>query len=203
MRICIATENKGKLVEIQALLAKLPVELVTAAQLGYDLHAVEDGASYTENAHIKAELYASTTGLLCLADDSGLEVAALKGAPGLYSARYHPKPGATDADRRAYLLEQLAGFPQPWKARFNCTVCLYHPDGRFWHTTGVCKGVIIPEQRGDNGFGYDRIFQLENSPLTMAEISDEEKNRISHRARGINAVIPIIERLIVEEQTSA
>jgi XTP/dITP diphosphohydrolase len=196
MKLCIATENKGKLLEITALLAGLDLELVTAGQLGYEIHAEETGLSYTENAHIKAELYARKTGLTCLADDSGLEVAALKGAPGLYSARYHPKPGASDADRRQYLLSNLVAYPQPWKARFNCTVCLYRPDGEFWHTTGVCKGQIIPEERGENGFGYDRIFLVEGTQLTMAELPEEEKNRISHRARAVRAVVPILERLI-------
>lgn len=198
MKICIATENIGKLDEINALLAGIPVELVTARQLGLDIHAVENGLSYTENAHIKAELYAAKTGLLSLADDSGLEVAALKGAPGLYSARYHPDPKATDADRRKYLLSQLANFPQPWKARFNCSICLYQPDGQFWHTTGVCKGFIVPEEHGENGFGYDSIFQVDGTNLTMAELSEPEKNRISHRARAVHAVIPIIERLLAQ-----
>ncbi len=196
MKICIATENPGKVKEMSALLAGLPIELVTADQLGLEIHAKEDGLSFTENAHIKAELYSQKTGLLALADDSGLEVAALRGAPGLYSARFHPAPNATDSDRRTYLLSLLQGYPQPWKARFNCSVCLYDPSGQFWHTTGVCKGLIIPEERGDNGFGYDRIFQVDGTNLTMAELSEDTKNTISHRAKAIRAIIPILERLL-------
>jgi XTP/dITP diphosphohydrolase len=196
MKLVLATENPGKVREFADLLAGLPLELVTAGQLGFELHAQEDGLSFTENAHIKAELYAQKTGLLALADDSGLEVAALRGAPGLFSARFHPSPDATDADRRTYLLSLLQGYPQPWKARFNCSVCLYEPGGQFWHTTGVCKGTIIPDERGENGFGYDRIFQMEGSNLTMAELSDQVKNTISHRAKAVRAIIPVIERLI-------
>jgi XTP/dITP diphosphohydrolase len=196
MKLCIATENPGKVKEMTALLAGLPLELVTAGQLGFDIHAQEDGLSFTENAHIKAELYSQKTGLLALADDSGLEVAALRGAPGLYSARFHPAPDATDADRRTYLLSLLQGYPQPWKARFNCSVCLYDPSGQFWHTTGVCKGSILPEERGEHGFGYDRVFLVEGTNLSMAELSDEVKNTISHRAKAVRAIIPILERLI-------
>lgn len=167
-----------------------------ASDLGLYIHPEENGLSFTENAHIKAEFYARKTGLLSLADDSGLEVAALNGAPGLYSARFHPMPDATDADRRKYLLSVLESYPRPWKARFNCSVCLYQPDGQFWHTTGICKGVIIPEERGDHGFGYDRVFLVDGTSQTMAEMPESEKNQISHRARAINAIIPVIERLI-------
>lgn len=196
MKICIATENKGKLREIQALLSSLPVEPVTAGMLGLQIHAVETGSTYAENAEIKARLYQQTTGLLTLADDSGLEVAALNGAPGLYSARYHPKPDATDADRRQFLLEQLAPYPQPWKARFTCAVCLIHPDGHIWHTAGTCKGRILSQELGENGFGYDPIFEVEGKTLTMAQLEEEEKNRISHRARAVRAMLPVLERLL-------
>jgi XTP/dITP diphosphohydrolase len=199
MKICIATENKGKLEELRSLLSHVPADFVTARQLGYELNAEETGSSYAENAHIKAELYAKRTGLLTLADDTGLEVQALHGAPGLYSARYLPDPAATDADRRHYLVSQLAAFPRPWKARFTCTICLFQPDGQFWYTSGDCMGEIIPEERGENGFGYDQIFLVKNSNKTMAELNLSEKNEISHRARAVKAIIPILERLIRSE----
>jgi XTP/dITP diphosphohydrolase len=196
MKICIATENKGKLEELLSLLSDVPADFITARQLGYELNAEETGSSYAENAHIKAELYSKTTGLLTLADDTGLEVQALHGAPGLFSARYLSDPNATDADRRHFLISQLEAHPSPWKARFTCTICLFQPDGQLWYTSGDCMGEIIPEERGENGFGYDQIFLVKDARKTMAELNLTEKNEISHRARAVRAAIPILERLI-------
>lgn len=195
MKICIATENPGKLEEFLSILNGLPFEFVTARQLGIKLHAEETGNTYRENAQIKAHLYAKRTGLPALADDTGLEVQALQGAPGLHSKRYLPDPGATDADRRKFLISNLQLFPRPWKARFTCTVCVALPDGSEWFTSGECKGEIIPEERGENGFGYDRIFLLQPQGMTMAELSPAQKNTLSHRARAVVAAIPILNRL--------
>jgi XTP/dITP diphosphohydrolase len=119
-------------------------------------------------------------------------VEALGGAPGLYSARYHSKPGATDADRRGFLLKNLCNRPRPWKACFRCCIALANPGGNLEFTEGICDGVIIPEERGTNGFGYDPIFLIEKINKTMAELTLAEKNRISHRARATQAVIPLI-----------
>ncbi len=132
--------------------------------------------TYAENAARKAQAYSIASGIFTLGDDSGLEVDVLNGAPGIYSARYAPQVGATDADRRAYLLQQLSPYPSPWIARFNCTVALASPDGDVHFAHGICPGEIIPEERGVNGFGYDPIFLLTEMGRTMAELTMDEKN---------------------------
>ena len=191
-KLLIATQNQGKLKEIRALLRGLEVELVTPAQLMLALTVDEHGDTYAQNAALKSQAFARLSGLLTLADDSGLEVDALGGAPGVHSARFSPRPGASDADRRALLLERLAGKPHPWTARFRCVVALSAPDGLTRFSEGVCSGEIIPEERGQNGFGYDPIFFIPEVRLTMAELSMEDKNRLSHRARAVLAAQPIL-----------
>jgi XTP/dITP diphosphohydrolase len=189
-KLLLATQNRGKIKEIQALLGDIKVELLIPGDLGVELQIEESGASYAENAALKAWAYAHRTGMLTLADDSGLEVALLEGQPGLRSARYAPQPGADDADRRAYLLERLEGKPRPWLAQFRCVVALADPHGRVRFAEGICPGEIIPQERGSNGFGYDPIFLIPELGLTMAELNMEEKNHISHRARAIQALRP-------------
>ena len=184
-KLLIGTKNPGKFDEIQALLADLEIELISLADIDLDLVVDEIGITYRENAALKAKAYAQASGLITLADDSGLEVDALRGAPGLYSSRYAPQPNATDADRRAHLLTNLAGHPRPWLARFRCVVALATPGGDIHFTEGICPGEIIPEERGQFGFGYDPIFLVENSGQTMAELSMSEKNKLSHRARAV------------------
>jgi XTP/dITP diphosphohydrolase len=184
-RLLVATHNKGKMQEIHALLSDLPIQLVSPQDVGAFLTVEEDGNTYIENATKKAVAYADATGLVSLADDSGLEVGALAGAPGLRSARYIPRADATDADRRAHLLRNLAGRPRPWIARFRAAVAIATPrDGVQW-AEGACAGEIIPEERGTGGFGYDRIFLVEGTGRTMAELQMAEKNVLSHRARAI------------------
>lgn len=195
MKLLIATNNRGKQEEYRALLASLPVDLVFPQETALELEVQESGATYAQNAAIKAEAWAKATGLLTLADDSGLEVEVLGGAPGLYSARYAPLPNATDADRRHYLLSQLRDKPRPWKARFVCTIAVATPEGVLHFAEGVCPGEIIPEERGVNGFGYDPIFYLPDLGLTMAELLPDEKNRLSHRGRATRAVRPILQAL--------
>jgi len=195
-RILVATNNPGKLIEIQDLLIDLDVELLTPAQLGLDLDVVEDGNTYAENAARKALAFLKASGVITLADDSGLEVDALNGAPGLHSARYSTKPGASDADRRAFLLENLQGKQQPWKARFRCVIALATPGGKLNFSEGICPGEVIAEERGHNGFGYDPIFFMPELGLTMAELSREQKNRLSHRARAVIAARPLIQELL-------
>ena len=146
LKLLLATTNPGKLREMLALLDDLPVELLTPQQIGLPLEVAEDGITYAENASRKALAFSRAGGILTLADDSGLEVEALNGEPGLYSARYMPKPGATDADRRAFLLQKLKGLPHPWLARFRCTVALADPQGDVQFTEGMCSGEIIPEE---------------------------------------------------------
>lgn len=196
-RLLIATNNRGKVAEIQALLSGLRLELVTPEQIGLQLEVVEDGQTYAENASRKALAFAQASGLISLADDSGLEVDALNGRPGLHSNRFGPQP-ASDQSRRRYLLEQLAGRPRPWTARFRATLAVACPDGVLQLTEGVCEGEIIAEERGSNGFGYDPLFLIPKMGRTMAELSMDEKNRLSHRARAVQQAIPILRQLFEE-----
>ncbi len=192
-RLLIATTNPGKLLEFRELLGDLPVELVLPER---DLRVVEDGGSYAENAALKARAYAAASGLTALADDSGLEVDALGGAPGLYSARYSPEPDASDADRRALLLANLGGKPRPWTAHFHCSVAIALPDGTLRLSEGKVYGEILPVERGSNGFGYDALFLLAELGRTMAELSGAEKNTLSHRARAVHAALPALKELL-------
>lgn len=205
--ILLATGNPGKLKEIEALLADAPqdwrqrIQLALPQQFGLELEVVEDGASYAENAAKKALAFCQASGLLTLADDSGLEVDALSGQPGIYSARYSPQPGADDAARRALLLQNLKPYPRPWLARFHSTVAIAVPAAvptrqpQVYYAEGRVEGEIIPEERGSNGFGYDPIFLLPELGRTMAELTLAEKNELSHRARAMKAAIPILMQL--------
>ena len=197
--LLIASGNSGKLMEIKAILSAFEGTLVTSKDIDLALKVEETGNTYAKNARLKAFAYLKATGLATLADDSGLEVSALNGAPGIHSARFSPKPNANDADRRVYLLEQLKGLPQPWKAHFHCTAVLALPTGMTYETTGRCDGVIIPQERGTGGFGYDPIFYLPEFSATMAELPSHKKNTISHRARALIALLPMIQSQLASE----
>jgi XTP/dITP diphosphohydrolase len=190
--LLIATNNIGKVDEIKALLRNLDLILVTPSDLGITLEVSEDGQTYAENAAKKAMAFAQASGLIAVGDDSGLEVDALGGQPGLRSHRFNPIPNASDADRRKYLLKRLEGKPRPWTARFRATIAVASPSGEVELATGECEGEIIPEERGSNGFGYDPIFFIPDIGRTMAELEMDEKNRLSHRARAIQNSIPIL-----------
>ena len=179
-RLLIATHNAGKLAELRDLLRDVPYSPVSLSDVGIELDVDETGDTLEENATLKATTYARLSGLPTLADDSGLEVDALGGAPGVHSARY-AGPGATDGDRIAKLLDNLAVHPQPWTARFRCVIAIATPDGDVDLHAGACEGVIISHPRGDNGFGYDPVFYILERNRTMAELTDAEKNTISHR----------------------
>jgi XTP/dITP diphosphohydrolase len=190
-RLLIASNNKGKIKEIKAVLHNLGVELVIPTDIGLELDVEEDGQTYAENATKKALAFSQASGLTALADDTGLEVDALGGKPGLYSNRFGPEPN-TDASRRAFLLQNLTGKPRPWVARFRATVAIASPERDVKLAEGICPGEIIPEERGKGGFGYDPIFLLSSSNKTMAELEMEEKNRLSHRGQAIRNAIPIL-----------
>lgn len=195
MKLLIATHNPGKLREYADLLAGLPLTLISPDDLGVDLDVTESGATYLENARLKATAYSRATGLLTLADDSGLEVDILDGAPGVHSARYAL---GDDADRISALLRALdasEAAQQERSARFRCVIALTDPGGEMWSTAGECAGMIISSPRGSEGFGYDPVFLFPDLGRTMAELQPEEKNRISHRARAALALRPILERL--------
>jgi len=186
-RIVLATSNAGKLREVRALLSDLPCELVGLL----DFHGVdlpEEGDDYVENAVAKAETAARATGLPALADDSGIEVAALSGRPGPHSARYGG--GSLDSPaRNARLLAELEGVPEARRAaRFYCVAALARPGGRTRIATGECRGRILHAPQGAGGFGYDPIFQPEGHAVAMAELPEADKNRLSHRARAFHAL---------------
>jgi XTP/dITP diphosphohydrolase len=195
--LLIATTNPGKLREFQELLPGFP--LVLPKDLGLNLEVAETGATYRENAALKARAFCLASGLPTLADDSGLEVEALGGAPGLHSARYSPLPGAGDADRRALLLANLRGKPRPWTACFHAVVTVAVPKAgepilHFFE--GACPGQIIPQERGTSGFGYDPVFLLPELGLTMAELPRAQKNTLSHRARAVQAALGLLREIV-------
>ena len=194
-KLLIATNNHGKIEELKELLNGSGIAFVTPAEINLQLDVEEDGSNYQENAGKKALAFAQASGLISLADDSGLEVDALDGAPGLYSARYSPKPGAKDKDRRDFLLKNLKNKPRPWMAHFHATIAIATPTGEIEFAEGNCPGEIIPEERGTGGFGYDPIFLLTELGKTMAELEMYEKNRLSHRARAVMNAMPILKKM--------
>lgn len=195
-QLLLATNNRDKIIEIQALLEGIDIRIITPADLGVDIHVDEYADTYAKNAAHKARAFSDATGLVSLADDSGLEVDALGGLPGIHSHRFAPMQGATDADRRSYLLKRLNGSPRPWKAHFHCTVAIYTPSGDTHLVEGDCFGEIIPEERGSQGFGYDPIFFLPQLGLTMAELSLAQKNQVSHRALAIRSAYSFLQQWV-------
>lgn len=183
-KLLIGTLNPGKQDEIRHLLADKNLQIATPQELGLSLTVEETGANYRENAALKALAFSQASGLWALADDTGLEVEALGGAPGLHSARL----ATTTLARRRALLEMLDSHPRPWKATFRSTVALASPEGQLVFGEGTCPGEIVPEARGVGGFGYDPIFLVEGTEKTMAELTIEEKNLISHRAQALDAI---------------
>ena len=190
-RVVVATSNAGKLREIRDLLAPLPVPVVGLDALA-GLRLPPEGDDYTANAVEKARAAAAFAGSPALADDSGLEVEGLGGAPGPHTARYGG-PGLDDAGRVAHLLGELAGREgEARRARFVCAAALATPDGEVVTALGECAGRIVAAPRGEGGFGYDPIFEVDAGGRTLAEVPAEEKNRISHRARAFRALRPAL-----------
>ena len=185
-KIVVGTRNSGKVREIQTALADLPFAVVGLPET--DIPDVEEtGTTFQENAILKARHYCQFTGEYCLADDSGLEVDALDGEPGVYSARYAGLD-ATDAANNEKLLTVLKEVPPSGRtARFRSVLVLAGPDGSLLLVDGVCEGVILDEARGTGGFGYDPLFYMPSQGKTLAEMTIEEKNRISHRGNALNA----------------
>ena len=183
---------------MSSLLSGLPIELVTPAELNQDYQVEEIGNSYLENAAGKARAWAQKCGVATLADDSGLEVDVLDGAPGLYSHRFTGDPHTSDAERRHYLIKRLQDIPRPWLAHFTCVVAIAIPGQELVSVTGNCYGEIIPEERGSNGFGYDPIFLVADTGKTMAELSMQEKNQLSHRAQALRTARPILIDLLLK-----
>lgn len=195
LRILIATHNRGKLREIRRLTAGHDWEFISLTDLPALPEAFEDGRSFAENARKKALHYARHSGLPTLADDSGLEVDALGGAPGVHSARFAGARRDDDANNRK-LLAQLAGLPpQQRTARFRCAMALAHGDEILAETEGCVEGRILPEPRGRGGFGYDPLFLLPKLGRTMAELDPDEKNHLSHRGQALRKMLAELQRL--------
>jgi XTP/dITP diphosphohydrolase len=199
--LLIATTNPGKLHEFSELLAGLPARLISPADLGLDGDVAETGTTYGENARLKAEALTAASGLITLGDDSGLEVAALGGAPGLFSHRY-AGPGATDADRRRKLLDALRHVSPPRAAQFVCALAVCVPGAETKMFEGITPGEIALDERGTGGFGYDPIFYLPDLGATMAELPPELKNQLSHRARAVLAARSYLEALLAGSSAS-
>jgi XTP/dITP diphosphohydrolase len=178
---------------MRVLLQPLGVEIIDVIELETEMRVDEVGKTYAENASLKAGIFAENFQVWTIGDDTGLEVDALDGAPGLRSARLGG-PGGSDADRRKTLLSLLGAHPRPWTARFRCVVALAGPKGGIDLAEGMCEGEIIPDERGDGGFGYDPIFLVRGEGQTMAEISPEEKNRVSHRALAVKTLFPTMKK---------
>jgi XTP/dITP diphosphohydrolase len=196
--LLIATTNQGKLREYAAIFAGLPIELRTLRDAGIVEDVEETGATFAENARLKAEFYVGRSGLPVLADDSGLEVMALGGEPGVMSHRY-AGPDASDDDRNALLLKKLGGVPFHSRlARFVCAIALARPDGTIAEVEGVLSGVIELAPRGSNGFGYDPLFYVLDENATLAELPNERKNQISHRARAVQAAREVLDRWVAD-----
>lgn len=195
MRLLLATHNQGKRREWQALLDGLDVEILLPDEdLGILLDVEETGETYTANALLKARAFAHASGLPTLADDSGLEVDALDGAPGVRSARYTL---GSDKVRYRALLKALEDVPESQRgARFRCVAALVLPDDREFTAEGICEGVIAFNARGEGGFGYDPVFYLVEQDKMMAELSGDEKNRLSHRARAAQGLREILAPLV-------
>jgi len=192
-QLLLASRNPGKCREMRVLLQPLGVEIIDVSELETEVSVDEIGKTYAENASLKARVFAERLRIWTSGADTGREGDSLEGAPGLYSARL-AGPGGSDADRRKALLSLLGEHPRPWTARFRCVVALAGPEGEIDWVEGVCEGEIIPDERGDGGFGYDPIFLVRGVGRTMAEISAEEKNRVSHRALAIKVLFPTLKK---------
>ncbi len=185
MEIVVASKNQGKVAEFEKAFSQLPVKILSLKDFGDIPEAVEDGATFAENARKKAQHYLQYTKKPCLADDSGLEVDALGGAPGVFSARYAGEE-ANDAANNAKLLQQMADVESERRTgRFRCVLALTFPDGRILEADGVVEGRLLMAEKGDGGFGYDPLFFLPELAKTFAELTLSEKNAISHRGQAI------------------
>ena len=193
MKLVLATRNLGKVRELGEMLSdQRKVEILSLRDFSDAPQIVEDGETYQENARKKATQIAEHTGYLTLGDDSGLEVDALNGAPGVHSARYAGE-NASDAQRIEKLLDALKDVPDDQRtARFKCAIAIAEPEGQSKVVVGVCKGKIIRESRGVHGFGYDPVFVPVGYDQTFAELGDEVKNRISHRAKALKMVSKVL-----------
>jgi len=198
MELLIATGNPGKVREYDELFAGLPITCISPAEIGIHLQVDESGTTYAENATIKAVAFARASGRVTLADDSGLEVDALDGRPGVHSARYGG-PGLGDADRWRSLLKELVDISWGERtARFRCVIAVASPEGEVTTVNGTCEGIIAFSAAGEGGFGYDPVFYLPDHGCTMAQLPAGVKNQISHRGRAAEAARPVLLKLAAQ-----
>ncbi len=195
--LLIATHNTGKVQEYAEMLPELNITWLTLDSAGITEDVPETGESFRDNAILKAGAYALQSGLLTLADDSGLEVDALDGRPGVLTARYGG-PGLSSEERYRLLLAEMAAIPPDRRtARFRCVIALAAPDGSILGTAdGTCEGAIAIEPSGTGGFGYDPVFLLPERGMTMAQLSADEKHRISHRGQALRAITPLLRQTL-------
>lgn len=194
--VLVATHNRGKIAEYKEMMHDLAVDWLGLADVGVMFEVKETGETFEENAILKAEAYAAETGLLTLADDSGLEVDALNGAPGVLTARYGGGE-LTSKERYELLVRNLADVP--WEkrtARFRCVIAIHSKERLIGTAEGSCEGMIAFEPAGEGGFGYDPVFYLPDRGETMAQLPPGEKHKISHRGRAVAAIAPLLIRLI-------
>jgi XTP/dITP diphosphohydrolase len=198
-QLLLATTSAGKLAEWQELLGELPIQLLRLSDVGVDFEVEETGSTYAQNALLKADAYGRATGLLTIAEDSGLSVAALDGGPGVHSARWE---GDDYLHKNALLIRLLEGKQGQARAcRYVCVAVMRHPDGRTWRARGEVHGQIATAPAGSGGFGYDPVFFIPRLGRTLAEIPIDEKDRISHRGRAAGRIRPILRELIESRPT--
>lgn len=193
MKVVLASNNAHKLEELQAILSKLGMEVISQREAGVTIEPVEDGQTFEENSYIKAKTIMDACGMPTVADDSGLMVDALDGAPGVYSARFGGETRKNDKDRLEYLLECLGSVEENDRgAKFVSVITLLTPEGKKIVARGECPGRILTQPRGENGFGFDPVFYVPEMDCTFAQLSPEQKNAISHRARALQVLVDII-----------
>lgn len=193
MKVVLASKNQHKLQEMQQILGQYGLEILLESDLGLDIEVEETGTTFEENSMLKAKAVQQAAGITALADDSGLQVDALNGAPGIYSARFGGERNKSDRDRLEYLLELMKDVPQEQRtARFVSVITMLRPDGSSIVARGTCEGVIALAPHGSNGFGYDPVFFVPQEGCTFAQLESERKNEISHRA---NALKNFVEQL--------
>ena len=183
----LATDNQGKIIEMRDILAGFGVDVVSRKDVGIDIEIAETGTTFMENAMLKAEAVCKASGLPAVADDSGLTVDALGGEPGVYSSSYGGQD-LNDSERCDFLLKKMENMEQRG-AKFVCTIVCIYPDGRVISAEGECHGELLASPRGTGGFGYDPVFLVHGTGKSMAELSPEEKNALSHRGQALRALV--------------
>ena len=193
MKIVLASNNAHKLEELRAILSTLGMDVVPQKEMNINIEPDENGTTFEENSYIKAKTIMDACGMPTIADDSGLMVEALGGEPGVYSARYGGEACVTDRDRLNYLLKKLDG-EENRNAKFVSVITMLTPDGKKTVARGECPGRILTAPQGENGFGYDPVFFVEEAGCTFAQLPAQEKNRISHRARALQSFAEIVRK---------